>query len=281
LRDRLSRDPLLVAPGVYDALTALLAEQAGFEALYLSGAAIAYTRLGRPDIGLVTASEVADTLQNICERVSRPVIVDADTGFGNALNVARTVRDFERAGAAVIQLEDQVTPKRCGHLDGKALIGAAEMVGKLKAALDTRRETLIMARTDAIAVEGLDAAIERAERYVEAGADVLFIEAPRSEDEMKAITQRFAKRVPLLANMVEGGKTPLLDAQRLEALGYRIAIFPGGIARCLAYAAQEYFAALKRDGTTAAVRGRMLDFQGLNRVVGTPQMLELGRRYEK
>jgi 2-methylisocitrate lyase-like PEP mutase family enzyme len=281
LRKRLKRPPLLLAPGVYDALTALLAEQAGFEAVYLSGASIAYTRLGRPDIGLVTAGEVADTLQNIRERVSIPVIVDADTGFGNALNVARTVKQFERAGASVIQLEDQVTPKRCGHLEGKSLVSPQEMVGKLRAAVDSRNSALVMARTDAVAVEGLDAAIERAEHYLEAGADVLFIEAPRSLDEMKAVTQRFAARVPLLANMVEGGKTPLLDASMLEGLGYRLAIFPGGLARCLAFAAQEYFAALKRDGTTASLRGRMLDFQGLNRVIGTPQMLELGKRYEK
>ena len=281
MRERLSSGSLVLAPGVYDALTALLAEQAGFEAVYLSGASIAYTRLGRPDIGLVTASEVADTLENIRERVSLPIIADADTGFGNALNVARTVKQLERAGASVIQLEDQVTPKRCGHLDGKALVDAGEMAGKIKAALDVRRAALIMARTDAIAVEGIDAAIERAERYVEAGADVLFIEAPQTEAQMKAITGRFAKRLPMLANMVEGGKTPLLDAKSLEALGYRIAIFPGGLARCLAFAAQEYFSTLKRDGTTAALRSRMLDFQGLNRVIGTPQMLELGKRYEK
>jgi 2-methylisocitrate lyase-like PEP mutase family enzyme len=281
LRERLNRTPLVLAPGVYDALTALLAEQAGFEAVYLSGASIAYTRLGRPDIGLVTASEVADTLQNIRERIALPVIVDADTGFGNALNVARTVKQFERAGASVIQLEDQVTPKRCGHLEGKALVSASEMTGKIKAALDARGQALIMARTDAIAVEGLDAALERAERYVEAGADILFIEAPRSLEDMKTITTRFASRLPMLANMVEGGKTPLLDAQSLEKLGYRIAIFPGGLARCLAFAAREYFATLKRDGTTNALRERMLDFQGLNRVIGTPEMLELGKKYEK
>jgi len=280
LRERLSGGSLVLAPGVYDALTALLAEQAGFEAVYLSGASIAYTRLGRPDIGLVTASEVADTLENIRERVSLPIIVDADTGFGNALNVARTVKQLERAGASVIQLEDQVTPKRCGHLDGKALVSAGEMAGKIKAAIDARRDALIMARTDAIAVEGIDAALARAERYIEAGADLLFIEAPQSEAQMKCITGRFAKRLPLLANMVEGGKTPLLDARSLEALGYRIAIFPGGLARCLAFAAQQYFATLKRDGTTAALRSRMLDFQGLNRVIGTPQMLEVGKRYD-
>jgi len=281
LRERLSRGPLVLAPGVYDALTALLAEQAGFEAVYLSGAGIAYTRLGRPDIGLVTASEVADTVTNIRERISLPLIVDADTGFGNALNVARTVKQFERAGASVIQLEDQVTPKRCGHLDGKALIAPEEMVGKLRAALDTRANALIMARSDAIAVEGFDAAVERGERYLEAGVDLLFIEAPQSQAQMKAITARFAKRVPLLANMVEGGKTPMLDAKSLDALGYRIGIFPGGLARFLTRAAQDYFATLKRDGTTAALRERMLDFVSLNRVIGTPQMLELGKRYEK
>jgi 2-methylisocitrate lyase-like PEP mutase family enzyme len=280
LRERLSRKSLLLAPGVYDAFTALIAEQAGFEALYLTGAGIAYTRLGRPDIGLVTASEVANTLANICDRVRIPVIVDADTGFGNALNVGRTVRDFERAGAAVIQLEDQVTPKRCGHLDGKALVSTAEMAGKIRAALDARDKALIMARTDAIAVEGLDKALERAERYVEAGADVLFIEAPRTLDEMKTVTSRFAARVPLLANMVEGGKTPVLTADALQTLGYSIAIFPGAIARALGFAAREFYASVKKHGGTDAMRSRMLDFAGLNELIGTPDMLNQGKKYD-
>ena len=280
MRDRLQQERLLLAPGVYDALTALLAEQAGFEALYLSGASIAYTRLGRPDIGLVTASELADTLTHIRERVAIPVIVDADTGFGNALNVIRTVRMLERAGASAIQLEDQLAPKRCGHLDGKSLVGAGEMAGKIRAAIDTRTEALIIARTDAVAIEGLEAALDRAERYVEAGADVLFVEALRSVEDMKTALRRFAGRVPLLANMVEGGKTPLLAAAELEALGYSIAIFPGGLARCLAFAAQEYFSLLKKEGTTGSMRGRMLDFEGLNRTLGTPEMLELGKRYD-
>ena len=279
MRERLSRGPLLLAPGVYDALTALIAEQAGFEALYLSGASIAYTRLGCPDIGLVGMSEVAETLANICARVKVPVIVDADTGFGNALNVVRTVQAFERAGAAAIQLEDQAMPKRCGHLEGKSLVSAEEMTGKLKAALDARRHALIIARTDAIAVEGLDAALDRAAGYAEAGADVLFIEAPRSVEDMKRIAAAF--RVPLLANMVEGGKTPVLDAASLEKLGYRVAIFPGGVARRLAHAARDYFSLLKKDGTTAAMADRMLDFKGLNELIGTPSMLELGRKYEK
>jgi len=280
LRDRLRRKPILVAPGVYDAFGALLAEQAGFEALYLSGASIAYTKLGRPDIGLVSVSEVEATLAAICDRVRLPVIVDADTGFGNALNVMRTVRQLERAGAAAIQLEDQSTPKRCGHLEGKSLVPAAEMAGKLKAAVDSRTSALIIARTDAVAVEGLAPALERAERYLEAGADVLFIEAPRSLDEMKAVTQRFSARIPLLANMVEGGKTPLLPAASLESLGFALVIFPGGLARRLGHAAREYFEALKRDGSTDALRERMLDFAGLNKALGTPEMLELGKKYD-
>ena len=282
LRERLRATGIVVAPGVYDALGALLAEQAGFEALYLSGASIAYTRLGRPDVGLVTASEVESTIANIADRVALPLIADADTGFGNALNVCRTVRQFERAGASAIQLEDQVTPKRCGHLEGKTLVSAGEMQGKIRAALDARAssDTLIIARTDAVAVEGVEPALERAERYLEAGADVLFIEALRSLDEMKQALARFRGRVPLLANMVEGGKTPLQPAADLQALGFSIAIFPGGLARALAFAAREYFGALRRDGTTAALRGQMLDFAGLNAVIGTPAMLELGKRYE-
>ena len=280
MRERLRRKPILVAPGVYDAFGAVFAEQSGFEALYLSGASIAYTKLGRPDIGLVSVSEVEATLAAICDRVRLPVIVDADTGFGNALNVIRTVRQLERAGAAAIQLEDQSTPKRCGHLEGKSLVPAAEMAGKLKAAVDSRISALIIARTDAIAVEGLQPALERAERYLEAGADVLFIEAPRSRDEMEAVTQRFSTRIPLLANMVEGGKTPLLPAASLEALGFALVIFPGGLARRLGHAAREYFEALKRDGSTDALRERMLDFAGLNKALGTPEMLKLGKKYD-
>jgi 2-methylisocitrate lyase-like PEP mutase family enzyme len=282
LRERLKAPRILPAPGVYDALSALLAEQAGFEAVYLSGASLAHTRLGRPDIGLVTASEVENTLANIRERIALPIIVDADTGYGNALNVMRTVKQLERAGASAIQLEDQTTPKRCGHLDGKSVIPTAEMVGKLKAALDARSspETLIVARTDAAAIEGFDAALERAERFLEAGADVLFVEAPRSVEDMQAATARFRGRAPLLANMVEGGKTPILPAAELEALGFTIVIFAAGLVRSFAFLAREYFAAIKRDGSTAAFRDRMLDFKGLNAVVGTPQMFELGKRYD-
>jgi 2-methylisocitrate lyase-like PEP mutase family enzyme len=282
LKTRLAQPQALLAPGVYDALSALVAEQAGFEALYLSGASIAYTRLGRSDIGLTTATEVAQTLAHITDRVRLPVIVDADTGFGNALNVQRTVRDFERAGAAMIQLEDQAFPKRCGHLDGKALVRPGEMCGKLRAALDARRssETLVLARTDAVAVEGLEAALDRAERYLACGVDALFIEALRTEADMRTACARFAQRVPLLANMVEGGKTPVLPVAALQALGFRMVIFPGGTARAVAHTLQRYYGTLKADGTTAALRGEMLDFDGLNAAIGTPELLALGKKYE-
>src|SRR5690625_3317825 len=215
LKSRLNEQRGLLAPGVYDALTALIAQQAGHEAVYLSGGAVAYTRFGRSDVGLTTASEAADVLAQITDRVDVPVIVDADTGFGNALNVQRTVRSFERAGAAMIQLEDQSFPKRCGHLANKSLVSGAEMCGKLKAALDARHsdDTLILARTDAIAVEGFDAAMERAQSYLECGVDALFIEAPRTAEQLDAICSRFADQVPLLANMVEGGDTPIRSVQ--------------------------------------------------------------------
>ncbi|WP_374465952.1 oxaloacetate decarboxylase [Ferrovibrio sp.] len=282
LRERLRSGDIVVAPGVYDGLSALVAARAGFEALYLSGASIAYTRFGRSDIGLVSMTEVADTLGAIRERVETDIIVDADTGFGNALNVQRTVRLFERNGAAGIQLEDQATPKRCGHLDGKTLVSPAEMVGKIKAALDARQseDTLIVARTDAIAVEGFDAAMERAARYMEAGCDVLFVEAPQSTAEMRTITSRFGNRVPLLANMVEGGKTPLLSATELAEIGYRLVIFPGGLTRALAHCMTAYFASLKQNGTTAPFRDQMLDFAALNALIGTPELLAQGRQYD-
>jgi 2-methylisocitrate lyase-like PEP mutase family enzyme len=282
LRTRLSRKPIVVAPGVYDALTALVGTQAGFTTLYVSGAAIAYTRLGRPDIGLVSMSEVAETVSLIRDRVDAHLIVDADTGYGNALNVERTVRLFERAGANAIQIEDQDFPKRCGHLDGKALIPADEMVSKIQAALDARRsrETLVIARTDAVAVEGLDRAIERAERYREAGADMLFVEAPKTRDELPRIVAALGTDLPLMANMVEGGKTPPMSAQELEQIGFALVIFPGGIVRALAKTASEYYGSLTTHGTTEPFRARMLDFDGLNALIGTPDMIARGKRYE-
>lgn len=281
-QQRLQEPRPVLAPGIYDALTALVAEQAGFEALYLSGASIAYTRLGRSDIGLTTATEVADTLARITERVSVPVIVDADTGFGNALNTQRTVRAFERAGAAMIQLEDQTFPKRCGHLDGKGVVPVGEMCGKLKAALDARvsAHTLVLARTDALAVEGFEAAMDRAEAYLACGVDALFIEALRTPEQMTQACARFAHRIPLLANMVEGGKTPVQSASVLGELGFRIVIFPGGTARAVALTLQRYYASLSQHQSTAPYKEQMLDFDQLNALIGTPELLALGQNYQ-
>lgn len=253
LRERLARKPILLAPGVFDALGAALAEAAGFEALYLSGASLAYTRLGLPDLGFLGANELAEAVARIRERVERPLIVDADTGFGNALNVQRTVRLLEGAGAAAIQIEDQASPKRCGHLRGKVLISKAEMVGKIHAALDARRDarTLLVARTDAIAVEGLDAAIERARACVEAGADGVFAEAATDLDTYR----RFAAAVdaPLLANITEFGATPLFTVDELASANVAMALYPLSAFRAMNKAAQTVYQAIRRDGTQKAV----------------------------
>ena len=282
LKKRLEQPDVLLAPGVYDALSALVAEQAAFEALYLSGASIAYTLLGRSDVGLTTVSEVVNTLAHITDRMKIPVIVDADTGFGNALNTQRTVRDLERAGASMIQLEDQTFPKRCGHLDGKAVVPVREMEGKLRAALDARHssDTLVLARTDALAIEGFDATLDRAERYLECGVDALFIEAVRTPEQMDIACKRFASRIPLLANMVEGGKTPVQSAQELGGRGYKIVIFPGGTARAVAHTLQGYYASLYAHQATLPWQSQMLDFNGLNAVIGTPALLAQGKQYE-
>jgi 2-methylisocitrate lyase-like PEP mutase family enzyme len=271
-----------LAPGVFDALSARLAQQAGFETVYLSGASIAYTRLGGPDIGLLGLTEVADVLRCISEQTDVRVIVDADTGFGNAINVMRTVRLLEREGASAIQLEDQGFPKRCGHLRGKTLVSTAEMVGKLKAAVDARRstETLIIGRTDAIAVDGINAAIDRAVAYQQAGADIVFIEGFKSNEHVARIMQALGGHVPLMANMVEGGDTPIDPAQTLYEKGFSLVIFPGGLVRALTHAMQGYFAALKRTGTTDSWRSQMLNFTELNDVLKTPEVLALGQRYE-
>lgn len=282
LRARLARPDILLAPGVYDGLTAALAADAGFEALYLSGAAVAYTKLGRPDIGLTSMTEMAEVMALIRDRVDLPVIVDADTGFGNALNAQRTMRFYERAGANALQVEDQSYPKRCGHLSDKTLIPKAEMAGKIAAMAEARAsdDTLIIARTDAIAVEGFEPALDRAEAYAAAGADVLFVEAPRSGAELRAVSERFAGQIPLLANMVDGGVTPVESAEDLENAGYSIVIFPGGIVRALAHTARDYYASLRKNGSNRPFAARMFDFDGLNQTIGTSQMLAQGKRFE-
>jgi 2-methylisocitrate lyase-like PEP mutase family enzyme len=281
LKTRLHLGPALLAPGAYDAFSALLVEQAGFEAIYMSGASISYTQIGRPDVGLMSASQVADTIARVADRVSIPLIVDADTGFGNALNVQHTVRVFERMGAAALQLEDQTAPKRCGHLAGKELVSASEMVGKVKAAVDARASdtTLIIARTDAIAVDGFDQALERAHLYVEAGADVIFVEAPQSLDQMAAICAALPDTI-LLANMVEGGKTPLLTCEQLSQMGFKLVIAPGSMVRAHAFMANEFLSQLKQDGSTAGFRNRMLNFSEINALLGLDTLVKDGARYE-
>lgn len=283
LREHLASKDFVLAPGAYDPLGAVFAVEAGFDTIYVSGASIAYSSLGRPDIGLFGLEELVGVVSRIRDRVDASLIVDADTGFGNALNVQQTIRRLERAGASAIQIEDQAMPKRCGHLDGKKLVSKAEMTGKLRAAVDARTdpETLLVARTDAIAVECVEAALDRAETYVEAGCDVLFVEAPRSESEIQAIVERFAGRVPLLANMVEGGKTTVQSAAALQALGYAMAIFPGGLARAVGHTMRDYFQSLKRHGTTAPFRDRMMDFSTLNAAIGTPETLARGKAYDE
>lgn len=282
LTRQIAADPIVVAPGVFDALSASLAEQAGFNTVYLSGASLAYTKLGRPDIGLMSVTEINDTLARIRERSEVSIVVDCDTGFGNALNVMRSVRMLERSGANAIQLEDQTYPKRCGHLRGKTLVPAGEMVGKIKAALDARTsdETMIIGRTDALGVDGTSAAIERAHAYREAGADILFVEGIRTDEDIRRIMQEFRGLIPIMANMVEGGDTPIQDARALQELGFSMVIFPGALVRAFTHMATEFFATLKVDGTTDRFRDRMFNFTQLNEYLGTQRMLELGEKYE-
>ncbi len=282
LDDQLQSGNISIAPGVYDALSASFATAAGFEVLYVSGAALAYTQLGQPDLGLTTLSEVVNQVQLISERVTTPLIVDADTGFGNALNTQRAVRLLERAGASAIQLEDQTFPKRCGHLKGKEVIPASEMIGKIKAACDARRseKTKIIARTDALAILGMTEAISRANRYAEAGADILFVEAPRSTAQLGEICATLKGVKPLLANMVEGGDTPPLSAGELQALGFSLVIFPGALVRAFAKMAADFFESLKIHGTTAPFMDRMVDFPKLNDILGTTRILNEAANYD-
>ena len=279
LRDLLARPAIAVLPGAYDALTARLVERAGFDAAYLSGAGVSYTHLAQPDVGLVTLDEMLRRAEAITAAVDIPVLADADTGFGNALSVRRTVRAYERAGLAGLQIEDQVFPKRCGHLDGKEVIAADEMAGKIAAAVDARGSSdfVIVARTDAIATDGLDAALERLRLYADAGADVLFADGPTSVEQLAAIPAALPR--PAMANMVEGGKTPLCPAVELERMGYRIAIFPNSLVRLFARRGAELLALLRASGTTAGARDEMLDFGELNELLGTADVLATGRRF--
>lgn len=280
LRTLLETARPVLAPGCYDALGARLIEQAGFPAVYMTGFGTSAGLLGRPDVGLVSMSEMADNARRIVEAVELPVIADADTGYGNPINVLRTVRAYERAGVAALHIEDQVAPKKCGHMEGKHVVPAPEMVEKVRAAVDARgsSELLIIARTDARAVEGLDAAIERAGLYREAGADVLFVEAPQSVEEIRAIAAAFPS-TPLLFNYAEGGKTPAVDHALLTELGYAIVIFPIAALLAATKAIRTVLARIRADGSPINVLPELPPFAEFLDFIGLPEIRELERRY--
>lgn len=275
LRKLLEGHDILVAPGAHDALTAKIIEQAGFDAIYMTGYGQAASHLGQPDVGLLTMTEMLSRVNNMVNCVGIPVICDGDTGFGNLVNVVRTVREYEKAGAAAIQLEDQVIPKKCGHMTGRQVIPTEEMVDKIRAAVATRidQNMVIIARTDARTVFGIEEAIERGKAYEKAGADVIFVESPESLEEMKLITSSFS--VPVLANMVEGGRTPLLSAAELQQIGYDLVIFPTASTYITAQAVQDLMDELKKTGTTKNLIKKMIPFHKFNQLIGLPQIKEI------
>lgn len=279
LRKLIEAEDILICPGTYDPLMAKLIKRLGFEAMYMTGAGVSHSTLAMPDLGLTTMTEMVHRATQLADASELPLICDADTGYGNALNVMRTVREYERAGVAGIHIEDQEMPKRCGHFMGKSLIETDEMVGKLKAALDARQDEdfMIIARTDARTAVGFDEALDRAHAYAEAGADVIFFESPRSVEELTAVPKAIDK--PVLANMVETGLTPLLSASELQDLGYGVVIFAGGLARFLARQAEGFLQKLKDTGTTAAYMDRMNSFQDQNDLLELPKFEAMAKKY--
>lgn len=279
LKELLKRQRLLVAPGCFDGLSARLVESAGFEAAYLSGGAVARS-MGIPDIGLVTLSETIERAAQVVATVKLPIIADADTGYGNAVNLVRTVREFERVGVAAIHIEDQITPKRCGHLEGKEVISLAEMAKKLEAALATRSDPDfgIIARTDARAVNGFEDAINRGQAFARLGVDAIFVEAPQSEEELAEIPRRIPD-VPILVNVFKGGKTPMLPVARLEAMGYRIAIYPSETQRAAIHAMRKALETLKREGTTSSIDDVLTTFKERDQVVGLDDWQKIEKQY--
>ena len=279
LKQLFKREGLLVAPGCFDGLSARLVEEAGFEAAYLSGGAVARS-MGIPDIGLVTMSEVIDRAAQVVAAVKIPIIADADTGYGNAINLVRTVREFERTGVAAIHIEDQITPKRCGHLDGKEVIPLGEMEKKVQAALASRSDPdfAIIARTDARGVHGFDDAIGRGRAFAKLGVDAVFVEAPQSEAELEEIP-RALPNVPLLVNVFKGGKTPMLPVERLQQMGYRIAIYPSETQRAAIHAMRQALALLKREGTTEKMDDALTTFKERDKVVGLDEWQHLEKQY--
>ena len=281
LRQLLSAERPLVAPGAYDALSARLIEQAGFDAVYMTGFGTTASLIGRPDVGLLTGAEMVDNARRIVSAVDVPVIADADTGYGNAINVVRTVQLYEQAGVAGIQLEDQVMPKKCGHMSGKALIGADEMVGKLQAAVAARTDPdlVIIARTDAVAVQGLDEALSRARLFAEAGADLLFVEAPTSEDDIARVAGELAGLAPLVFNWAEGGRTPPLSMDRMTELGFSLVIYPIGTLLAATAAMRTLLATLKSEGTPASALGTLPTFSEFTDLIGLPEVQDLEQRF--
>jgi carboxyvinyl-carboxyphosphonate phosphorylmutase len=280
LRERLRQDRILVAPGAHDVLTARIIEKVGLEAVYMTGYGTSASLIGKPDVGLLTLTEMAQRVANMSEAVNIPVIADGDTGYGNAVNVMRAVREYERSGAACIQLEDQVAPKKCGHMLGREVISKDEMVGKIRAAVDARRDPdniLIMARTDARTNYGIEEALVRGAAYEEAGADIIFIESVESIEEMKMVTSSF--KAPTLANMLEHGRTPLLSAYELEQIGYNLVIFCVSSTYVTTKAVLDLMYELKEKGTTAGILDRMIAFEEFNKLLGLPEIRQMEMRY--
>jgi carboxyvinyl-carboxyphosphonate phosphorylmutase len=280
LRKLIAGRETIVALGAYDALTARIIEQAGFPAVYMTGFGTAAALLGRPDVGLLTMSEMVDNARRMAQAVDVPLIADADTGYGNPLNVIRTVQEYELAGASAIHIEDQVTPKKCGHMENKQVVAASEMVEKIHAAIEARTspDFMIVARTDARAVEGLDSALRRARMYREAGADILFVEAPQSEQEVARVASELAD-APLLFNFAEGGKTPPIPLDRLKELGYRIVIFPIGALLAATTAVRKLAAEIKAHGTPIALLSEMISFKEFNQTIGLSEVQQLEHRF--
>jgi carboxyvinyl-carboxyphosphonate phosphorylmutase len=279
LRELLADRAPLLAPGAYDALSARLVEQAGFAAVYMTGFGTTASLIGRPDVGLLSGTEMVDNARRIVAAVDVPVIADADTGYGNALNVLRTVQLYEQAGVAGIQLEDQVLPKKCGHMSGKALIGADEMVGKIRAAVEARRDPdlVVIARTDAVAVAGLEAAIDRARAFADAGADLLFVEAPTSEEDIAHIADELRGVAPLVFNWAEGGRTPPLPLSRIRELGFALVIYPIGTLLAATAGIRSLLRTLERDGVPAL--DGLPSFGEFTDLVGLPEVQELEQRF--
>ncbi|MEH6755928.1 MAG: isocitrate lyase/phosphoenolpyruvate mutase family protein [Parasphingorhabdus sp.] len=278
LREIIARRQAVLAPGAANALFARIIEDQGFECVYVTGAGIANMTLGAPDIGLTTLDDIAQTVSRIADAVSLPLIVDADTGFGNAVNTWRTMKVLERAGACAIQLEDQVFPKRCGHFNGKGVVPLSDMLPKIKAAADARtKDTLIIARTDALAVEGMDAALERAEAFIEAGADMTFVEAPRDAGQMRRIA---ALGVPQVANIVHGGKTPALPQSELANMGFGIVLYANAALQAAVRASSEVLASLKATGSLNAVHDRLASFDERQAAVAKGKWDALEQRFK-